>query len=457
MNKDGKKLDQYCHISSGGTPSRRQEAFYGGDILWSTIADMEKSNGVVVDTKEKITPEGLASIGNRIFAKNTLLLAMYGSVGKVAITGEEMATNQAILGINPKNEGEIYIPYLKYWLMINKRKIVNKARGGILKNLSAKIVKNLKIDLPLYDEQIKIANFLTQVETLIARREESIKLLDELFKSTFLDMFGDPINNPQNRKEVRLDDVIVFQRGFDLPKSQRNTEGKIPLYGSNGILDYHDEAKFKEGIITGRSGTIGKVYYSHEPFWPLNTTLFGKDIKGNNIIYLTYLLRFFRLERFYQGAGVPTLNRNNIHKEKIYKVDRDEQDKFAAIVQQVEETQAHYQNSLDELNELFGSLSQRAFRGELDLSAMKINEEQIATRKTSQVVDMTKNFTVTSKHTQLNVDEVLMKMFDSQTEVDKELLQGISFEELRKKVFTNLDQGKFEQNFLNEHIEIKKK
>lgn len=234
-----------------------------------------------------------------------------------------------------------------------------------------KYLKAKKIILPeSKNDQIKIANLLTQVETLIAKREESIKLLDELLKSTFLDMFGDPINNPQNRKEVRLDDVIVFQRGFDLPKSQRNTEGKIPLYGSNGILDYHDEAKFKEGIITGRSGTIGKVYYSHEPFWPLNTTLFGKDIKGNNIIYLTYLLRFFRLERFYQGAGVPTLNRNNIHKEKIYKVDRDEQDKFAAIVQQVEETQAHYQNSLDELNELFGSLSQRAFRGELELGGL---------------------------------------------------------------------------------------
>ncbi|RLA66337.1 MAG: hypothetical protein DRQ78_04390 [Epsilonproteobacteria bacterium] len=347
MNKNGTKLDQYCHISSGGTPSRRQDTFYGGDILWSTIADMEKSDGIVVDTKEKITSEGLASIGNRIFAKDTLLLAMYGSVGKVAIAGKKMATNQAILGITPKNEKEIYISYLKYWLMVNKRKIVNKARGGILKNLSAKIVENLKINLPLYDDQIKIANLLTQVETLVAKREESIGLLDELLKSTFLDMFGDPITNPQNREKVRLDDIVVLQRGFDLPKSDRNIEGKIPLYGSNGIVDFHDEAKFEEGIITGRSGTIGKVYYSHKPFWPLNTTLFSKDIKGNNIIYLTFLLRFFRLERFHQGAGVPTLNRNNVHKEKIYKVDRNEQDEFATIVKQIEATKAYYQDSLD--------------------------------------------------------------------------------------------------------------
>lgn len=135
MNKNGKKLDTYCHISSGGTPSRKKPEFYGGDILWSTIADMEKSDGIVVDTKEKITPEGLASIGNRLFSKNTLLLAMYGSVGKVAITGNEMATNQAILGITPKNEKEIYLPYLKYWLMANKRQIVKKARGGIFNYL----------------------------------------------------------------------------------------------------------------------------------------------------------------------------------------------------------------------------------------------------------------------------------------------------------------------------------
>jgi len=146
MNKIGKKLDLYCHISSGGTPSRRKDEFYGGDILWSTIADMEKSDGIVIDTKEKITQEGLASIGNRIFAKDTLLLAMYGSVGKVAIAGKELATNQAILGITPKNEDELFIPYLKYWLIAHKKQIIKKARGGILKNLSAKIVKNLKIN-----------------------------------------------------------------------------------------------------------------------------------------------------------------------------------------------------------------------------------------------------------------------------------------------------------------------
>lgn len=227
MNKNGTKLDQYCHISSGGTPSRRKESFYGGDILWSTIADMEKSDGVVVDTKEKITPEGLASIGNRIFVKNTLLLAMYGSVGKVAITGKEMATNQAILGINPKNEDEIYIPYLRYWLMVNKKKIVNKARGGILKNLSAKIVKNLKIDLPSYDKQIKIANLLTQVETLISKREESIELLDELIKSTFLDMFI--FNN--NKDSWKVDTL------FDLSKQEKGSMRTGP-FGSNLL---HDE------------------------------------------------------------------------------------------------------------------------------------------------------------------------------------------------------------------------
>jgi len=479
MNKNGKKLDQYCHISSGGTPSRRKDEFYGGDILWSTIADMEKSDGVVIDTKEKITPSGLASIGNRIFAKNTLLLAMYGSVGKVAIAGKEMATNQAILGIIPKNKKEIYIPYLKYWFMSNKRKIINKARGGILKNLSAKIVKNLKINLPSYDNQIKIANLLTKVERLISKREESITLLDELLKSTFLDMFGDPVTNPQKRKTARLDEIVVLQRGFDLPKNDRNREGKVPLYGSNGVVDFHDEAKFEEGIITGRSGTIGKVYYSYEPFWPLNTTLFSKDIKGNNIVYLTFLLRFFRLERFHQGAGVPTLNRNNVHKEKIYKVDRDEQDKFATIVQQVETTKAHYQKSLDELHQLFGSLLQRAFKGELDLSEIEVDVSESssaflesAQKEVLDKVDIVKKLEAT-KH--INPEEVLNKLIEelnrkSKTEPKKDieesllklldknialdtkekgkLISGFTFEEIRDKLFELLDNKKITQTFV---------
>ena len=390
MNKDGKKLDQYCHISSGGTPSRRQAAFYGGDILWSTIADMERSDGVVVDTKEKITPEGLASIGNRIFAKNTLLLAMYGSVGKVAIAGKEMATNQAILGITPKNEDEIYIPYLKYWLMVNKRMIVNKARGGILKNLSAKIVKNLKIDLPLYDEQIKIANLLTQVETLIAKREKSIELLDELLKSTFLDMFGDPVLNTMEWEKVPLSQLGEINRGISKHRPRNAPEllgGKYPLIQTGDVSNadlyveeftqtYSDiglaQSKLwkKDTLCITIAANIAKTaILKFDACFPDSIVGMEIDEEETNLFYVHFLFKFFQklLEKNAPQAAQKNINLQILRSLKVPKPEKDLQDKFATIVQQVENTKEKYQDSLDELNELFGSLSQRAFWGELEL------------------------------------------------------------------------------------------
>ena len=80
------------------------------------------------------------------------------------------------------------------------------------------------------------------------------------FKSQFIEMFGNPQNNSQRRKTVRFDEVLTFQRGHDLPEKEQKSEGAIPIYGSNGFVGYHTESKAKNGIVTGRSGTIGKVY-----------------------------------------------------------------------------------------------------------------------------------------------------------------------------------------------------
>ena len=149
-------------------------------------------------------------------------------------------------------------------------------------------------------------------------------------------MFGDPITNSKNLPEKDFIDVVMLQRGFDLPTQNRVPNGNIPVYGSNGVLDFHNESRCNNGIITGRSGTIGKVYYCKDCYWPLNTTLFSVDTKGNNIVYLAYLLTYYNLARFYDGTGVPTLNRNVVHKQKIIDVPIDLQNQFAEFVEQTD-------------------------------------------------------------------------------------------------------------------------
>ncbi len=139
-------------------------------------------------------------------------------------------------------------------------------------------------------------------------------------------MFGNPIYNTHNRPTTEFINVVKMQRGFDLPVQDRQQNGAVPVYGSNGALDHHDVAKIQGGgVITGRSGTIGKVFYTEGDYWPLNTSLFSVDTHGNNVIYLAYLLELFDLTRFVEGTGVPTLNRNMFHNKQIIDVGIDEQ------------------------------------------------------------------------------------------------------------------------------------
>ena len=132
--------------------------------------------------------------------------------------------------------------------------------------------------------------------------------------------------------KVPLVKVATLQRGFDLPVKKR-TPGNFPVFAANGVHGSHRESKVKgPGVVTGRSGTIGKVHYVDNDFWPLNTSLYVKDFNGNDPKWIYYMLANFRLERFSQGAGVPTLNRNLVHHIEIPLPPLPEQKRIAAIL-----------------------------------------------------------------------------------------------------------------------------
>lgn len=137
---------------------------------------------------------------------------------------------------------------------------------------------------------------------------------------------------PSGWRSGRFDEFITLQRGFDLPVQFRS-DGDFPIVASNGIIGTHAEMKVKgPGVITGRSGTIGKVIYENRNFWPLNTTLYVKDFHNNNVLFSFYFLQHFKLERFSNGTGVPTLNRNDVHLVEVIFPPKAEQEMIAKIL-----------------------------------------------------------------------------------------------------------------------------
>ncbi|MDK2356024.1 restriction endonuclease subunit S [Enterobacter hormaechei] len=137
--------------------------------------------------------------------------------------------------------------------------------------------------------------------------------------------------------ECELGVFIELKRGYDLPKSARN-EGSIPIISSSGFTDYNDKPMVKgPGVVTGRYGTIGEVFYSEEDFWPLNTTLYVVDFKGNDPLFVYYLLQTISYADYTDKAAVPGINRNHLHKAKVkVPISLEIQQKVAAQLYQLE-------------------------------------------------------------------------------------------------------------------------
>jgi type I restriction enzyme S subunit len=250
--------------------------------------------------------------------------------------------------------------------------------------LNQKSLNSIAIPFPPLPEQKRIVAILDEafegIDRAIANTEKNLANSRELFKSYLNAIFT---QKGDWWVEKKLGEVCTLQRGFDLPKQLRQ-EGSYPLVSSSGIIDSHTEAKVKgPGVATGRSGSIGNVFYINQDFWPLNTVLYVKDFHGNDVEFVYHVLKQFDLQKYAGGTGVPTLNRNNVHDAKVRIPSLiNNQKKIVAELNELKaETQRLeiiYRQKLAALNELKQSILQKAFTGELTADTLQSAKEEIA-------------------------------------------------------------------------------
>lgn len=134
-----------------------------------------------------------------------------------------------------------------------------------------------------------------------------------------------------DKNNLTLGDLVNFKRGYDLPHRDRK-DGNVPIMSSSGLTGWHKYSMVKApGVITGRYGTLGEVFYVDNDYWPLNTSLYVQNFKGNNPKFIYYYLKAVLNESFNSAGAVPGVNRNYLHKIKVPQVPK-EQNKFAAIL-----------------------------------------------------------------------------------------------------------------------------
>ncbi len=142
--------------------------------------------------------------------------------------------------------------------------------------------------------------------------------MDEATAALFPDVFEELVLEvmPKGWEQGELMDLLVLQRGFDLPAPDR-TKGSFPIIAASGPNGTHEKARVPgPGVVTGRSGVLGKVFLVLEDYWPLNTTLWVKEFKRATPCFAYQLLKRLDFAAFNAGSAVPTLNRNHIHSLK---------------------------------------------------------------------------------------------------------------------------------------------
>lgn len=214
--------------------------------------------------------------------------------------------------------------YLMMWFSRKEfdREASFYAVGGVRGSLTWEDFCDMTLPIPPIEQQQKIVSEYEAITRRIHLNEQIIAKLEETAQTLYRKMFVDGIDKedlPEGWRMGVIGELFELQRGFDLP-SQDRIAGQFPIYASTGITGYNNQFKVTPPcVLTGRSGSIGEVFYVDERCWPLNTTLWVKDFKNTPPLFVYYKLKELELGKTIAGfAAVPTLNRNDVHMIKTF-------------------------------------------------------------------------------------------------------------------------------------------
>ena len=185
------KLRQAFDLQMGKTPARNRPDYWNGDHKWISIADIGNAEKFLTKTKESITEAGIDGSGIKVVPKGTVIMSFKLSIGKTAITSEDMYTNEAIMAFIDNGKFAVDTDYLYHLCCgTNWTAGTNKAVMGLTLNKATLLEK--EIPLPDINEQHEIATKLDKIDAIIAERQQQLELIDQAVKSRFIELFGIP-------------------------------------------------------------------------------------------------------------------------------------------------------------------------------------------------------------------------------------------------------------------------
>ncbi|WP_173327108.1 restriction endonuclease subunit S [Sharpea azabuensis] len=385
-----KKIGELTSVVTGGTPKTSHPEYWeNGEIPWLQSGCCQNCD--VYSSEKYITKEGYDNSSTRLMPADTVMIALTGATaGKIGYLRFEACGNQSITGIFPCNS--LNQRYLFYFLISQRERILSDCIGGAQPHISQGYVKDIKIPIPTMEEQQSIVKRLETTRQLIDQRQNEIKLLDQLIKARFVEMFGNPASNNKGWDLKLIEDCLTSidsGKSFVCDSSSRigNKPGILKLsavtYGvynpnENKAMindnDFISAAEVHDGdLLFTRKNTpelVGMAAYveSTPKSLMMPDLIFRLNTNKNcNKIYLWKLINH-ELYRpmIIRAASGSAKSMSNISKERLGKIKIplppcDLQMKFANFVTQVDKSRFVVQKALDEAQLLFDSLMQEYF------------------------------------------------------------------------------------------------
>jgi len=387
------KIGDIADVVRGSSPRPQGDArYYGGPIPRLMVADLTRDGKNVTPQIDSLTLQGAEM--SRPMKKGDLVIAVSGNPGLPAILAIDACIHDGFVGLRNLDSTRVNIDYLYRFLLYEKIRTSGQAVGAIFKNLTSDQVREIELPLPPLPEQKRIAAILDKADSIRRKRQEAVRLTEELLCSVFLDMFGDPVTNPtgwdictvgsflinvtngltRRRKEVEIGKDIVL-------RLRDVREGWIDYRNLNRItLTQEESSRFKVEVgnllfirVNGNPDYVGRCAifdgFSEDVFFNDHIMCVKPDYSKVNGIYLVQVLNGIRgkqeiAQHRKTSAGQHTINQQGLSKVTIPVPPLDLQEKFERRVRKITKLSYKFINSTLELETLFNSLLQRAFIGD---------------------------------------------------------------------------------------------
>jgi type I restriction enzyme S subunit len=389
-----KKIKEIAEIiRTGKTPPTQEQKYFNGGINWYSPGDL--NNGKFLsESSRKISELAIYEKKAVLFPPKTLLIGCIGDIGKIGITSNESSSNQQLTGIFPNDT--VNVEYLYYWFFANKKKLENYSNNAVVPILNNATLEKIQIPLPPLEEQKRIAAILDAADLHRQKTKELINKYDELAQALFLDMFGDPVTNPKGWEVKSLNSLSSKIGSGATPKGGKEAyyESGISLIRSLNVHDnlfkmkdlaYIDEIQAKKLSnvqvesndvlfnITGAS--VCRCTIVPENILPARVNQHVAIIRPRQSLICPTFLMYLLISPNTKQTLLSIGGKGGATREAITKTDLESyrvicppigrQNKFMETSISIEKQKAQAEANLQKAEELFQSLLQKAFKGEL--------------------------------------------------------------------------------------------